>query len=149
MPEAVQELEQRIDRPKYRRVSRQLEGLILKLAEAGKTQTEIAAIVHVSQPTVSRTLDELSDTRIIAKAILNNGSKRLAQRIVKHADVDQALEVLDRIDVAPKRRDEPSSSQVMVIVQQGSSIPGITLQTQSSASLSPVPRNDLPVISTD
>jgi DNA-binding transcriptional regulator LsrR (DeoR family) len=149
MPEAEALETQRISAPRYKRVSRQLEGLILKLAEAGKTQMEIAAIAQVSQSTVSRTIDELTDTRVVAKAILHNRAKFLAERVIKNADVDQALEVLDRIDVAPKRRDEPSASQVMVIVQQGSSIPGITLQTQSSASLSPVPRNDLPVISTD
>lgn len=141
MLDADLETDQRIDAPKYKRVSRAAEALILKLAEAGKSQTEIAQIVGVSQPTVSRTLAEFADTRVVAKAVLNKHAKTLAERVVKDADVSQSLEVLDRLDVAPKRRDETHSTQVMVVVQTQSVIPGI--QT-----LSPVSHKEIQDIST-
>jgi hypothetical protein len=151
MPET---LEKRI--ADYAKLSQADIALVLKLRDDGHTQTAIAEKVGCSQPTVCRILETFSSTVNLAKLRTNNKAQALAMAAVKGSikaardgKPEAALEILDRIDVINKRRDEPSSSQVMVIVQQGSSIPGITLQTQSTTSLSPVPRNDLPVISTD
>lgn len=84
-------------------LSRAEDALILKLSADGKTQTEIAQLVGCNQSSVSRVLSRFLDTREVAKRILHNGAQALAERIVKDADVDQSLEVLDRLEVAPKR----------------------------------------------
>jgi predicted transcriptional regulator len=100
----------------YTRLNRAEVGSILKLHEAGKTQVEIAQILGCSQPTVSRWLDELVDTRELAKHTLRSGAEKLAERIVKQADVEQALEVLDRLDVAPKKRDTHLGNAIQIVV---------------------------------
>jgi predicted transcriptional regulator len=133
--------EQRIDAPKYSRVSREKESAILKLAALGKTQTEIADIVGVSQPTVSRTLSEFADTREHAKAILNKSAARLAERVVDRADVAESLDVLERIDVIrAKERDSGAHGGVMVVVN----MPGQLEHQPPAIDLSLVPRNELP-----
>ena len=105
-----------IDAPAYSRVSREKEGLILKLAEAGKTQVEIAKITDVSQPTVSRTLAAYADTRVHAKALLNKHASRLAERVVKDANVAESLEVLERIEVIAAKKQDSRGSQVTIVI---------------------------------
>ena len=131
---------ERIDAPKYSRVSREKESAILKLSALGKTQTEIAQAVGVSQPTVSRTLSEFADTRAYASAILNNNAARLAERVIKHANVEESLDVLERIDVIrAKERDNGAHGGVQVVVL----MPGQAQHTPPVIDLSPVPRTEL------
>jgi hypothetical protein len=58
----------------------------------------------------SSTPDEL------AKHTLEAGQRSLLKRIVKQADVEQALEVLDRLDVAPKKRDTHLGNAIQIVV---------------------------------
>ena len=119
MPQPFQETDHRIETPKYSRVSRATESLILKLSENNKTQQEIAAIVGVSQATVSRTLSEFADTRHIAKALLHNGASVLAKRVIENANVEESLEVLDRLDVAAKRQESKGTSISIEVCMPG------------------------------
>ncbi len=89
--------------PDFSRLTLAEESLILQLANEGKSQTAIAQVLGCSQPTVSRVIHAFTDTREHAKRILHNGAAKLATKVVDASDVDQALEVLDRLDVAPKR----------------------------------------------
>jgi transposase-like protein len=100
----------------YSRLSRTEVGLILKLSEAGKTQVEIAQTIGCNQSTVSHWLNEFADSRETAKHVLRSGAEKLAERIVKQADVEQALEVLDRLDVAPKKRDTHLGNAIQIVV---------------------------------
>lgn len=135
---------QRIDEPKYARTSRATEGLILKLSEAGKTQTEIAAIVGVNQSTVSRTLSELTDARYLAKAILHRGATKLAERIVKDANVAESIEVLERIEVIkPKQQADSGGGRVQILIGMPGQPAGPLPVIVQSDGLSLVPRNDL------
>lgn len=52
---------------------------------------------------VSRFLAKYRSTASLAKMHLQNNAERLARRIVQEADVDQSLEVLDRMDVLPRK----------------------------------------------
>ncbi len=91
-------------------------GLILALNREGKTQTLIAQTLGIDQSTVSNTLMRLADTRDVAKARINAAAQKLAERVVKHADVDQSLEILDRISVIEKRQQQTGHATVAVVI---------------------------------
>lgn len=117
-------------------------ALILKLRDDGHAQTAIADKVGCSQSTVSRCLQEFTSTIQLAKLKTHNRALELTEaaldgsvKAAKDGKPEAALEVLDRLDVAPKRRDEHHSTQVMVVVQTQSVIPGIqTLSPTTFAS---------------
>lgn len=100
-------------------------ALVVKLAET-KPQTEIAKIVGVSQAQISRLLAQFADTRGLAKAHLRSAAQKVAEAAVeassvaaKRGDGSVALELLDRLDVAPKKaQGGHGSTQVMVVVGQ-------------------------------
>lgn len=96
--------------PDYSRLDYDEIALLLRLRDAGKTQTEIAQVLGCSQPTVSTVLKEFTDTRELAKLTLNSNAKRLTDRVIEQADVDQSLELLDRIGVAEKRHGEKTTA---------------------------------------
>lgn len=109
---------------------------VLNLSKQGLTQTQIAQQLAISQATVSRILDRFVDTRDLAKLKLHNSAASLAERVVREADVEQSLEVLDRIDVVQKRSSGGSGYQgVQVIVMQ----PGQTSLQPPVIDLSPTP----------
>lgn len=148
MPSATTESPERIQ--DYSRLSRAELALILQFHDEGLTQVAIATKVGCSQATVSRTLQDFSSTTHLAKLRANNQALKVAEAAIKgsiqaahNGKPESALELLDRLDIAPKRRDEASSSQVTVIVQQANGIPGIT------PALSPVPHRDLPCANED
>lgn len=100
----------------YSRLSFDDISLALTLRDRGLTQTEIAQQLNCSQATVSRCLQAFTDTRQLAKLTLNRGAQALAERVIDKANVEESLEVLDRIGVAEKRQVERGNSQVQVIV---------------------------------
>src|ERR1044071_1752320 len=98
-------------------LSRDQELAILRLRQLGKSQTEIGQIVGCSQPQVSIVLSELADTTQEARKVLRNGCAKLAKRVIDHANVEESLEVLDRMDVAPKKqRDTQGPIQVGISI---------------------------------
>ena len=117
----------REDKPNHIR-----DAKILTLDKQGVTQTLIAQQLGISQATVSRVLDRYVDTRELAKLRLNNSAASLVDRVIEDADVEQSLEVLDRIDVAAKRQNDTKNTggvQVVVLMpgQQGHQPPVIDL----------------------
>jgi predicted transcriptional regulator len=114
---------------------------ILTLDKQGVTQTLIAQQLGISQATVSRVLDRYVDTRELAKLRLHNSAASLVDRVINDADVEQSLEVLDRIDVVVKRQNEGKhTGGVMVVVN----MPGQIEHQPPVIDLSLVPRNELP-----
>lgn len=92
---------------------------VLSLDKQGFTQTEIAQKLGVSQATISRILDRYVDTRELARLRLHNSAAALADRVIQEADVEQSLEVLDRIDVVAKRQGEGrNTGGVQVLILQ-------------------------------
>lgn len=69
---------------------------ILTLASKGRTIPQIAKSVNRAESTIARFLVRMSDTSVLAKATLKAGAVRLAERVVKHADVEESIEVLSR-----------------------------------------------------
>ena len=109
-------------------------GLCLQLANEGLTQTAIAQRLACSQATVSRTLKAFTDTRELAKRRLHGSADRLVRRVIAKADVEESLELLDRIDVAPKRQASAGQGVNIVIGMVGQPIgPAITLSPATFA----------------
>lgn len=103
----------------YNRLTQADIALILRLADDGQTQTFIAKQIGCSQSTVSDTLSTLSSTKDIAKRLADNAAEKLTKRVIDDADVDQCLEVLDRIGVLEKRQHEAGKgSNVMIVIGQ-------------------------------
>jgi len=77
----------------------------------------IARRIGRPQSTVVRFLRNYGSTASMAKLHFQAQAEHLARRITKKADVDQAMEVLDRIDVLPKRqRNNTESAQQFNII---------------------------------
>jgi hypothetical protein len=98
-------------------------ALILALKEKEATNREIAKILNIGDDTVARAVAEFADTRPLAKAYLRKQAETIAGHAVQASqeaalkgDADPALELLDRLDVAPKRVEESDKSKVMIIV---------------------------------
>ena len=91
-----------------RRLSNRAKGLILSLTDAGKSQTEIAQIVGCTISTVSRTLDDLTDNRALARRQLEAAAPNLVRTITQSKDAATALRALGKLDVV--REDGPNSS---------------------------------------
>lgn len=94
----------------------------LKLHATGKNQVEIAQALHCHSSTICRLLAEFTPTIDAAKLRLQSGADTLARRVIKNADVDQSLELLDRLEVAPKRQSD-KGPQIQII--QGINLPGM------------------------
>lgn len=105
----------------YSRLTRAELGSLIALARAGKTQTEIAQALNCNISTVSRWLAQFEDTTELAKQRLKNSANTLAERVVKDADVEQSLEVLDRLEVLPKRQNDSNRTGVQIFVGMPSS----------------------------
>lgn len=114
-------------------------GVALRLAEEGKSQATIAELLGVNQSNVSRALAAFTDTRTIAKSRLNQAADRVAKdalvasaKAAKRGDAAPALEILDRLDVAPrKHQDGSGGAKVMVVIGQpsvGALPPGLSLE---------------------
>ena len=133
----------------YSRLSRTEESLILQLHAEGKTQVAIAQVLGCSQPTVSAVLKAYSDTKFLAKRVLDNSAIALAERVVKHANVAESLDVLERIDViAPKKQDAGRSGQVTIVIGMPGQPAGPEPIVSTDSVLSPERLNELSVIST-
>lgn len=120
---------------------------ILRLSGIGKTQREIAEVIGVSQQSIQGVLSHFAteDTCISAKAHLRSKARVVAEAAVgaslkaaSHGDGSVALEILDRLDVAPRRLDKASpGTKVLVMVGQANPAalpPAVFASEVSSAS---------------
>ncbi len=102
--------------PDLSRLSYAETALVLRLSLEGLTQTQIAKRLDCSQPTVWRILNEFQDTRELAKSKLYHGSLGLAKRIVADADVDQSIDVLERIAVLEPKQNQSGPVGVQILI---------------------------------
>jgi hypothetical protein len=118
-----------------RRLTQREVAILLQLAEAGKTNTEIAQALKCSLPTVGRTLEQWGDNRALARRFLEANSPKLAKTIVKSKDAATALRTLQKLDVV---RDEATSAGAQVVVMIGSSASPLAPPAIEIRPLSPV-----------
>ena len=103
---------------------------VVTLAAKETPQREIARRVGVSQAQISRILSGYEDTRALATATLHAKAAEVADAAItaasvasKRGDGSVALELLDRIDVSPKKIRESIQSGPKVLVVVGHSTP--------------------------
>lgn len=123
---ALAEHPEHIDRlePRKKHLTQTDTILALRLASEGLNQTQIAQRLAVSQPTISDLLNKFTDTRELAKARLNGSSYKLAERAIRDADVDQSLEMLDRLGVAEKRQQQTGQTGISIYIGQQTAVTG-------------------------
>src|SRR5262245_20132142 len=104
------------------------EAMILELAAEGKSQTEIARIVGCSQPTISRTIAEWTDSRGLARKFAEAKSLEMMKRFVKEASPADILKMQAKLDVVREDRPAPRNSHAVVIQigQPGARSSGLT-----------------------
>jgi hypothetical protein len=105
---------------------------ILTMSRNQKSIDEIAYAVGRSRTTVQRFLAEMIDTSELAKVTLKAGAVKLAERIIKKAEVREAIDVLSRPDIgviAPAQKGLPVSGGIQVSV--GVSSCGTVVQVTS------------------
>ena len=122
--------------PDYSRLSYAEIALALKLTEDGLNQTQVAQRLECSPSAISRLLSEFHDTRPLAKLKAHNRALKLVDRVLEQADVEESLEVLDRIGVLEKRHPEATRSQVAIAVVN---MPGQQAITADMIDVSPRP----------
>ena len=115
--QGMTQTEQLQRKPDYSRLTRAEINSVFALHKAGRNQAQIAETLGCNISTVSRWLDTLHDTTDQAKATARNAAQKLTERVIRDADVDQSLEVLDRLDVLPrKERGAGAGSQVNIVI---------------------------------
>lgn len=93
----------------------------------------IASRLSRSPETIRKFLSDYKPTTTLARAYFESRAEILAARVVKHADVDQSLEIMDRLDILNAKRKDAASTQTQFNVIVG--VPGNS-QTPSAI---PVP----------
>lgn len=91
---------------------------ILDMYNGGETDTHLIAQKFNRTPdAIRKFLWRYADTSKLATARIRGGAEQLADRIVEQANVDQALEVMDRLDILSKKRDKaaPATSFNLVM----------------------------------
>lgn len=101
------------------------------------------------QPSTTSLPHAEPDSKEAAKHLLAARALAFAQRVVEHADVDQSLEVLDRLEVAPRRQADVSrASSVQIVIgmpgQPIGSQPVFDVVTSTPAALPMAPGKSLP-----
>ena len=120
----AQELEDiKMARPKS--MTREEKLAALEMAQRRYPLKVIAARVDRSPDTIKHFLADYKDTTALAKARLAGGAERLAHRIIEHADVQQSIDVLERLGAVPAAKKDAESTaqkfQVIVGVVAGGS----------------------------
>ena len=103
---------------------------ILKAAAEGHEQKTIADRLRCTQPSVSKVLRQYTPTDSLAKQfiratalIVAKASVVAALKAARRGRGEECLEILDRLDVLPKRQVEDGRARVQIAVM----IPGQTL----------------------
>lgn len=81
------------------RMSNEERITILTMSAGGRSIGDIARVIKRSESGISKYLASMIDTTEIAKRTLRAGAVNLAERIIKKADVKEAIEVLSRPSV--------------------------------------------------
>lgn len=110
------------------------QAYILVMHEKGVSARRIAEAVGSSHPTVIGFIRKYQNTLEMAKATLRAGAQELAERVVERAGVDQSMEVLDRLDVLPKKRNDAGSGATFNVM-----IGGVVQRAGESAPRPPAP----------
>lgn len=97
-------------------------AIIIRMYHGGYNVKAISTFLERTDATVRGCIEEYRPTTDMAKAKLKAGAERLANRILDMGSVEESLEVLDRLDVLPKKsKDAPQTAQQFNIIVGGGS----------------------------
>lgn len=89
----------------------------------------VAASLNRSEDSMRRFLQRYQSTSAGARLTLEAGAEKLAKRIIKDANVEESLEVMDRLDILSKKADKapPVSSFSIIVGMPSTSAPRTAL----------------------
>ncbi len=102
---------------------------ILEMYQSETDTNIIAQKFNRTPDAIRKFIWRYASTTKLARARLEGGSEKLANRIIEQANVDQSLEVMDRLDILAKKREKaaPASSFHLIIgVPPSSGKPSVT-----------------------
>lgn len=113
---------------------------ILKDYETETDTNIIAQKYNRSPEAIRKFIWRYASTTDLAKKRISAGAEELADRIVEMSNVDQALEVMDRLGVLEKKRDKhaPATSFTLVV-----GMPVVAKSGQKALDAVPVPTQEL------
>ncbi len=90
----------------------------LELFAETQDAAQVAAKLNRSEVSIRKFLRAYQSTATGARMVLNAGAEKLAKRVIREANVEESMEVLDRLDVLPKidRAKATPQSQFNVII---------------------------------
>lgn len=88
---------------------------ILDLAEHNYTVAQIADEIGRTPQPIYRFLATIKPTGKLARAYFDAKALQLSKRVVKDATVEESLEVLDRLDVLPAKRDKGGGGPSVIV----------------------------------
>lgn len=118
---------------------------LLALRKLGHSYESIASLSGRSISTVYENLHEFEDTTEEGKALLRGSGLAIVRKLLKSDNDETNLELIDRIGVAEKKRDSGIRNQNVIVL----GTPGHPAGSNPVIiDLSPVPRGELPGVST-
>lgn len=111
---------------KWKRPSTRLtveeQTIILRLHKEGVSQSEIARQIERDHSAISRFLKRFFGTTELAQAYIQANALNLAKKVVKHATVEEAVDILSRpnIGVLQPHKTEKSGPQILISFGQDS-----------------------------
>lgn len=106
-------------------------SIIIELHHLGVSRRKIAGQLRRTVQTVSRFIQRYASTAAVSRMYFEANADKLAHRIVKQANVQESLEVMDRLDILSRKRDAGTigpSFNVVIGVPGASSAPIPTQQ---------------------
>ncbi len=94
---------------------------IRKCYASGMSQNEIAQQFNLAQSSISRILHKLESTVNDASEYARSKALALVEKAIANCDVDQALEMIDRLQIEGlTKREKASTPAVAIVVGSGS-----------------------------
>lgn len=115
--------------PAYTLLNPEEKAIIVELYHEGISRRRIAEIIGRDIHTVSNFLKRYASTVTAGRMYFEANADKLARRVVKNANVEESLEVLDRLDVLPAKGNKDrggggASFNVMIGVPGSGSVNG-------------------------
>jgi hypothetical protein len=113
--------------PKYKRLTRDDLAILRVMHKAGRSQVDIAEALNTTQPTISKWIATLIDTRDEAKEYLNNQATTLARSVVRNGRPSDHVRVLEGLEVLKPQ--EVSVVANVLVGMPGQAVPVPSLPT--------------------
>jgi IS30 family transposase len=97
-------------------------SIIYSMNEEGQMVKDISLRLGRNHSVISRFIKKYISTEESATRLFKANAEKIAKRVIADADVDQDLEVLDRINVLSKQREAPSTQFNIMVGMPGKAV---------------------------